>query len=110
MECRREAEHLLALSLDPMHDYICWLADGLNPYDFAAQMRVIRLIAVVGGKAGTRRVTSARGRGILGALIDGLEERAAWSASRPFSFAQPSIERMNAPTCARARRPSVSCG
>ena len=62
MECRREAEHLLALSLDPMHDYICWLADGLNPYDFAAQMRVIRLIAVVEGKAGTRRVTSARGR------------------------------------------------
>ena len=62
MECRRETEHLLALSMDPMRDYIYWLADGLNPYDFAAQMRVIRFIAMVGDKAGTRRVTSVRGR------------------------------------------------
>jgi hypothetical protein len=46
-ECRSEVEHLLAF-LDPMHDYICWLADGLNTYDSAAQMRVIRRIAVMG--------------------------------------------------------------
>ena len=85
MECRRETEHLLALGMDPMHDYICWLTDGLNPYDSAAQKRVIRRIAVVGGKAGTRRVTSAEGQRILCELIEGLEERSAWSARRPGS-------------------------
>jgi len=42
-------------------------------------MRVIRRIAVVGGKARTRRVTSAEGQRILRELIEGLEERSAWS-------------------------------
>ena len=84
-ECRSEAEHLLAF-LDPMHDYICWLADGLNPYDSAAQMRVIRRIAVVGGKAGTRCVTSAEGQYLLQAYrLEGLKERSAWSVRRPAS-------------------------
>jgi len=57
-ECRSEAEHLLAF-LDPMHDYICWLADGLNPYDFAAQMRVIASCRMVCKAAGIARLSPA---------------------------------------------------
>ena len=45
-------EHLLGLSLDRMHDYLSWPADGLDPYRLAAQTQVIRVVAVVAAKVG----------------------------------------------------------
>jgi hypothetical protein len=32
-----KVEHLRGLSLDRMHDYLSWPADGLDPYRLAAQ-------------------------------------------------------------------------
>jgi hypothetical protein len=51
--------HLLGMSLDRMHDYLAWPADGLDPCRLAAQAQVIRVIAMVAPKAG---VEAARGR------------------------------------------------
>ena len=45
-------EHLLGLSLDRMHDYLSWPADGLDPYRLAAQTQVIRVVAIVAAKVG----------------------------------------------------------
>ena len=45
-------EHLLGLSLDRIHDYLSWPADGLDPYRLAAQTQVIRVVAVVAAKVG----------------------------------------------------------
>jgi hypothetical protein len=45
-------EHLLGLSLDRMHDYLSWPADGLDPYRLAAQTQVIRFVAMVAAKVG----------------------------------------------------------
>jgi len=45
-------EHLLGLSLDRMHDYLSWPADGLDPYRLAAQTQVIRVVAMVAAKVG----------------------------------------------------------
>jgi hypothetical protein len=47
-----KAEHLLGLSLDRMHDYLSWPADGLDPYRLAAQTQVIRVVAMVAAKVG----------------------------------------------------------
>jgi hypothetical protein len=47
-----KVEHLLGLSLDRMHDYLSWPADGLDPYRLAAQAQVIRVVAVVAAKVG----------------------------------------------------------
>jgi signal transduction histidine kinase len=47
-----KAEHLLGLSLDRMHDYLSWPADGLDPYRLAAQTQVVRVIAMVAAKVG----------------------------------------------------------
>jgi hypothetical protein len=47
-----KVEHLLGLSLDRMHDYLSWPADGLDPYRLAAQTQVIRVIAMVAAKVG----------------------------------------------------------
>jgi hypothetical protein len=49
-----KAEHLLGLSLDRMHDYLSWPADGLDPCRLAAQTQVIRVVA--------RRFRAHRGR------------------------------------------------
>ena len=49
-------EHLLGLSLDRMAEYLSWPADGLDPYRLAAQTQVIRVVTVVGAKAGRRRI------------------------------------------------------
>jgi hypothetical protein len=54
-----KAEHLLSLSLDRMHDYLSWPADGLDPYRLAAQTQAVRVIAMVAAKAGAE---AARGR------------------------------------------------
>jgi hypothetical protein len=47
-----KVEHLLGLSLDRMHDYHSWPADGLDPYRLAAQTQVIRVVAMVAAKVG----------------------------------------------------------
>jgi hypothetical protein len=47
-----KVEHLLGMSLDRMHDYLAWPADGLDPYRLAAQAQVIRVVATVAAKAG----------------------------------------------------------
>ena len=46
------AEHLLSMSLDRMHDYPSWPADGFDPYRLAAQGQVIRVVAMVAAKVG----------------------------------------------------------
>ena len=40
------------MSLDRMHDYLSWPADGLDPYRLAAQAQVIRVVAMVATKVG----------------------------------------------------------
>jgi hypothetical protein len=47
-----KVEHLLGMSLDRMHDYLSWPADGLDPYRLAAQTQVIRVVAMVAAKVG----------------------------------------------------------
>jgi hypothetical protein len=39
-----------------MREYLSWPADGLDPYRLAAQTQVIRVVAMIAAKAGTRRV------------------------------------------------------
>jgi hypothetical protein len=39
-----------------MAEYLSWPADGLDPYRLTAQTQVIRVVAMVAAKAGTRRV------------------------------------------------------
>jgi hypothetical protein len=51
-----KVQHLLALSLDRMHEYLSWPADGLDPYRLAAQTQVIRVLAMVAAKDGMRQV------------------------------------------------------
>jgi hypothetical protein len=50
-----KVEHLLGLSLDRMAEYLSWPADGLDPYRLAAQTQVIRVVAMVAAKVGTRQ-------------------------------------------------------
>jgi hypothetical protein len=47
-----KVQHLLGLSLDRMHEYLSWPAEGLDPYRLAAQTQVIRVLAMVAAKAG----------------------------------------------------------
>jgi hypothetical protein len=47
-----KVEHLLSMSLDRMHDYLAWPADGLDPYRLAAQAQVLRVVVTVAAKAG----------------------------------------------------------
>jgi hypothetical protein len=47
-----KVEHLLGMSLDRMHDYLSWPADGLDPYRLAAQAQVIRVVPMVATKVG----------------------------------------------------------
>jgi hypothetical protein len=39
-----------------MREYLSWPAEGLDPYRLAAQTKVIRVVAMVAAKAGTRRL------------------------------------------------------
>ena len=50
-----KAEHLLGLSLDRMRDYLSWPPDDLDPHRLAAQVQVIRVVAMVAAKVGERR-------------------------------------------------------
>jgi hypothetical protein len=54
-----KVEHLLGMSLDRMHDYLSWPADGLDPCRLAAQTQAVRVIVMVAAKVG---VEAARGR------------------------------------------------
>jgi hypothetical protein len=47
-----KVEYLLRMSLDRMHDYLSWPADGLDPYRLAAQTQVLRVVAMVAAKVG----------------------------------------------------------
>jgi hypothetical protein len=49
-----EVEHLLGLSLDRMHKYLSWPADGFDPYRLAAQTQVIHVVAMVAAKVGVK--------------------------------------------------------
>jgi hypothetical protein len=58
-----KVEHLLSMSLDRMHDYLSWPADGLDPHRLAAQTQVIRVVAMVAAKVGVEaRRERDRGR------------------------------------------------
>jgi hypothetical protein len=60
-----------------MHDYLSWPADDVDPHRLAAQMQVIRVVAVVAAKVGDDARRERDRERVLGELIDGLEERAA---------------------------------
>jgi hypothetical protein len=51
-----KVEHLLGLSLDRIQDYLSWPPDELDPHRLAVQAQVIRIVAMVAAKAGTRPV------------------------------------------------------
>jgi hypothetical protein len=69
-----KVEHLLGLSLDRMHDYLSWPADGLDPRRLAAQTQVIRVVAMVAAKAGDEARRERDRDHVLGQLIRGFEE------------------------------------
>jgi hypothetical protein len=56
-----KVQHLLGVSLDRMHEYLSWRADGLDPYRLAPQSQVIRVLAMVAAKAGIRQADSDGG-------------------------------------------------
>jgi hypothetical protein len=68
-----KVEHLLGLSLDRMHDYLSWPADGLDPYRLAAQTQFVRVIAMVAAKVGGEAARERDGQRILGELIRAFE-------------------------------------
>jgi hypothetical protein len=51
-----KVEHLLDMSLDRMAEILDWPADGLDPYRLAVQAQVMRVVAMIGAKAGYRRI------------------------------------------------------
>ena len=57
LACRKRsaAVRSLGLSLDRMREYLSWPADGLDPYRLAAQVQVIRVVAMVTAKVEERR-------------------------------------------------------
>jgi hypothetical protein len=72
-----KAEHLLSMSLDRMHDYLSWPADGLDRYRLAAQTQVVRVIAMVAAKVGGESARELDRDRILGELIREFEEHRA---------------------------------
>ena len=69
-----KAQHLLDMSLDRMHDYLSWPADGLDPHRLAAQTQVIRVVAVVAAKVGDEARRERERDRVLGKLLRGFEE------------------------------------
>jgi hypothetical protein len=67
-------EYLLGMSLDRMHDYLPWPADGLDPYRLAAQTQVVRVIAMVAAKVGGEAARERDKDRILGDHIREVEE------------------------------------
>jgi hypothetical protein len=70
-----KVEHLLGMSLDCMHDYLSWPADGLDPYRLAAQAQVIRVVAMVAAKVGVEARRERDRERVLQALSPGLRAR-----------------------------------
>jgi hypothetical protein len=56
-----KVEHLLGMSLDRMHDYLSWPADGLDPCRLEAQTQAVRVIVMVAAKAGAEAARGANG-------------------------------------------------
>jgi hypothetical protein len=50
-----KVDHLVGLSLDRMREYLSWPPDDLDPHRLAAQVQVIRVVAMVAAKVGERR-------------------------------------------------------
>jgi hypothetical protein len=61
------------MSLDRMHDYLSWPADGLDPYRLAAQTQVIRVVAMVAAKVGDEARRERDKQRVLGGLIRAFE-------------------------------------
>jgi hypothetical protein len=70
-----KVEHLLGMTLDRMHDYLSWPADGLDPYRLAAQTQVIRVVAMVAAKVGVEARRKRDRDRVLEALSPGLRAR-----------------------------------
>jgi hypothetical protein len=68
-----KVEHLLSMSLDRMHDYLSWPADGLDPYRLAAQTQVIRVVAMMAAKVGDEARRERDKQRVLGGLIRAFE-------------------------------------
>jgi hypothetical protein len=64
-----KVEHLLGMSLDRMHDYLSWPADGLDPYRLATQAQVIRVVAMVAAKVGVEARRSRDRERVLAELM-----------------------------------------
>jgi hypothetical protein len=67
-----KAEHLLGLSLDRMHDYLSWPADGLDPCRLSAQTQVIRVVAMVAAKVGVEAGRNRERDRVLAAMAGDL--------------------------------------
>jgi hypothetical protein len=70
-----KVEHLLGVSLDRMHDYLSWPADGLDPYRLAAQTQVVRVVTMVAAKVGVEVHRKRNRDRVLEALARGLRAR-----------------------------------
>jgi hypothetical protein len=70
-----KVEHLLGMSLDRMHDYLSWPADGLDPYRLAAQTQVVRVVTMVAAKVGVEVHRKRNRDRVLEALARGLRAR-----------------------------------
>jgi hypothetical protein len=77
-----KVQHLLGLSLDRMHDYLSWPADGLDPYRLAAQAQVSRVVAVVAAKVGDEARREHDRERALSALIKRFEETSSVGIAR----------------------------
>jgi hypothetical protein len=69
-----KVEHLLGLSLDRMHEYLSWPADGLDAYRLAAQTQIIRVLAGVAAKAGIRQADSEEMKRFRQAMLDDMRQ------------------------------------
>jgi hypothetical protein len=70
-----KVEHLLGMSLDRMHDYLSWPANGLDPYRLAARAQVVRVVAMVAAKVGVEARRERERERVLEALPPGLRAR-----------------------------------
>jgi hypothetical protein len=69
-----KVEHLLGLSLDRMHEYLSWPAEGLDPCRLAAQTQVIRVLAMVAAKAGIRQADSEEAKRFRQAMLGDIRQ------------------------------------
>jgi hypothetical protein len=76
LECRREGSASAGPQSRPDADYLSWPADGLDPYRLAAQVQVVRVVAIVAAKVGDEARRERDRQRLLGELIRGFEEAA----------------------------------